>query len=271
MERVSGSKAGEYFPDLAAPTEHRRALGRQLATALAHLHAVPLDDLGETSLDVDAEVTEATMTAAVEGMAARIAELSGPPIAAVPLARQWLLDHLDDVVPAGRLVPPSGRRRPAQHARRRRPHHRTGRLGGGDRRAAGPRAGGRLAGRHRTDGLAGVRRRLLSRRAVRQRPPTTAPSPTTGSSSPSARACPAGRVATSSAPAPSVTSSPPTRASTPTSGPSATWSGPWRTHGPWADDSDGRSGCPDRGCARPDGRSGRPSMSEVLRYVVIER
>ena len=36
-------------------------------------------------------------------MAARIGELSGPPIAAVPLARQWLLDHIDDVVPSGPL------------------------------------------------------------------------------------------------------------------------------------------------------------------------
>ena len=48
-------------------------------------------------------VTEATITAAVEGMSARIGELSGPPIAAVPLARQWLLDHVTDVVPAGPL------------------------------------------------------------------------------------------------------------------------------------------------------------------------
>jgi aminoglycoside phosphotransferase (APT) family kinase protein len=103
MERVSGSKAGEYFPDLAAPTEHRGVLGRQLAAALAHLHALPLEDLGKTGLDVDAEVTAGTITAAVQGMSARIGELGGPPIAAVPLARQWLLDHLDDVLPTGRL------------------------------------------------------------------------------------------------------------------------------------------------------------------------
>jgi aminoglycoside phosphotransferase (APT) family kinase protein len=103
MERVRGSKAGEYFPDLAAPNEHRHALGRQLATALAHLHAVPLEALGKTNLDVDADVTAATLTAAVEGMSSRVGDLSGPPIAAVPLARQWLLDHLADVVPPGRL------------------------------------------------------------------------------------------------------------------------------------------------------------------------
>ena len=103
MERVSGSKAGEYFPELAAPTEHRRTLGRQFAVALAHLHAVPLDDLGDTGLDRDAEVTTATITAALEGMSARIGELGGPPIAAVPLARQWLLDHVDNVVPSGPL------------------------------------------------------------------------------------------------------------------------------------------------------------------------
>ncbi len=103
MERVPGAKAGEYFPDLAAPTGHRRALGEQLATALAHLHRIPLEDLGATGLDREADVTEATVAGSVEGMSGRIAELSGPPIAAVPLARQWLLDHVADVVPAGRL------------------------------------------------------------------------------------------------------------------------------------------------------------------------
>ena len=48
-------------------------------------------------------MTEGTVTASVEGMSSRIAELSGPPIATVPLARQWLLDHVGDVVPAGPL------------------------------------------------------------------------------------------------------------------------------------------------------------------------
>ena len=104
MERVRGEKAGEYFPDLAMPPEeYRHAIGTQLATALAHLHAVPLDSLAGTGLDLDTEVTEATLSAAVSGMAARIGELSGPPIAAVPLARQWLLDHIDNVVPSGPL------------------------------------------------------------------------------------------------------------------------------------------------------------------------
>ena len=104
MERVRGEKAGEYFPDLAAPpAEHRRAIGTQLATALAHLHAVPLDALAGTGLDVHASVSEESLSAAVNGMAARIGDLTGPPIAAVPLARQWLLDHIDDVVPSGPL------------------------------------------------------------------------------------------------------------------------------------------------------------------------
>jgi aminoglycoside phosphotransferase (APT) family kinase protein len=104
MERVRGEKAGEYFPDLALPPEeYRHAIGTQLATALAHLHAVPLDALVGTGLDLDAEVTEASVSGAVNGMAVRIGELSGPPIAAVPAARQWLLGHIDDVVPSGPL------------------------------------------------------------------------------------------------------------------------------------------------------------------------
>jgi aminoglycoside phosphotransferase (APT) family kinase protein len=103
MDVVPGTKAGEYFPDIAAPTEHRAAIGRQLAAALARLHAVPFESLAATKLDVTATVTDASLRTAVEGMTARIAALSGPPIAAVPLARQWLLDHVHDVVPAGRL------------------------------------------------------------------------------------------------------------------------------------------------------------------------
>ena len=42
MERVPGHKAGEFFPDLAAPMEHRPELGRQLAASLARLHSLPL-------------------------------------------------------------------------------------------------------------------------------------------------------------------------------------------------------------------------------------
>ena len=103
MERVAGAKAGEYFPDVAAPREHRRTLGEQVAAALAHLHQLPLENLSGTGLDVETGLTEATIVASVEGMSARIAELSGPPIAAVPLARQWLLDHVADVVPTDRL------------------------------------------------------------------------------------------------------------------------------------------------------------------------
>lgn len=101
---MEGSKAGEYFPDLAAPpVEHRRALGEQLAAALAHLHALALDEFTATNLGSGDVVTAASLTAAIEGMAARIAELSGPPIAAVPLARQWLFDHVADVTPSSRL------------------------------------------------------------------------------------------------------------------------------------------------------------------------
>ena len=104
MARVDGTKAGEYFPDLAAPpVAHRRRLGEQLAVALAHLHSLPLEGLAGTDLGSGEAVTAASLTAAVEGMAARIAELSGPPIAAVPLARQWLVDHVADVTPSSRL------------------------------------------------------------------------------------------------------------------------------------------------------------------------
>jgi aminoglycoside phosphotransferase (APT) family kinase protein len=108
MERVDGTRAGEYFPEIAAPPPaHRRAIGAQLAGALAHLHTVPLSSLGATGLDAgagtDAGATAQTLLAAVDAMATRIEELSGPPIATVPLARRWLIDHVDDVTSPGPL------------------------------------------------------------------------------------------------------------------------------------------------------------------------
>src|SRR2546423_191987 len=103
MERVRGRKAGEFFPDLAGPAQHREELGLQLAAGLARLHSMPLDRLRQTSLDTKgAAVTEEGIVAAVEGMVTRINELTGPPCATVPLARRWLLDHVADVVPGPR-------------------------------------------------------------------------------------------------------------------------------------------------------------------------
>ena len=82
-----------------APARARGAAGRRARPPARGAARDP----GDAGLDLDVEVTEATITAAVEGMSARIGELSGPPIAAVPLARQWLLDHVTDVVPSGPL------------------------------------------------------------------------------------------------------------------------------------------------------------------------
>jgi aminoglycoside phosphotransferase (APT) family kinase protein len=104
MERVRGDKAGEYFPDLAAPTQHRREIGLHLAASLARLHSVPLDRLAHSSLDTKrAGATEESVSATVEAIVGRINDLTGPPCATVPLARQWLLDNVADVAPASRL------------------------------------------------------------------------------------------------------------------------------------------------------------------------
>jgi aminoglycoside phosphotransferase (APT) family kinase protein len=104
MECVPGHKAGEFFPDLAAPTEHQHEIGLQLAAALARLHSMPMDRLTDTGLDTQGAVSEESIVRAVEGMSARIDELTGPPCPTVPLARQWALEHVGDVVPAGALA-----------------------------------------------------------------------------------------------------------------------------------------------------------------------
>ena len=48
-------------------------------------------------------MSKESLSAAENGMAARISDLTGPPIAAVPLACEWLLEHIDEVVPSGPL------------------------------------------------------------------------------------------------------------------------------------------------------------------------
>jgi aminoglycoside phosphotransferase (APT) family kinase protein len=104
MERAAGKKAGEFFPDLAAPSEHRATIGLQVAAALARLHTLPFDRLECTRLDpAAAVVTKDSLAATVEAMVDRIDGLSGPPSATVPLARRWLLDHLGDALPTRRL------------------------------------------------------------------------------------------------------------------------------------------------------------------------
>src|SRR5579862_3772235 len=100
MARVPGRKAGEYFPDLAAPSEHRAEIGEQFAASLGRLHSLPLASLSGTRLaSRHADVSKESLTAAIEGMVARIDGLTGPPCAAVYLARDWLLEHVADVVP----------------------------------------------------------------------------------------------------------------------------------------------------------------------------
>jgi len=104
MERMPGRKAGEFFPDLAAPADHRTEIGLQLAASLARLHALPVDRLRGTRLDGEpTAVTEDSIIGVIEAIVARIAELTGPPCASVYLAREWLLEHVSDVVPAPRL------------------------------------------------------------------------------------------------------------------------------------------------------------------------
>jgi aminoglycoside phosphotransferase (APT) family kinase protein len=104
MERVPGHKAGEFFPDLAAPAQHRRELGRQLAAGLARLHSLPLGRLERTHLDVGgATVTTESVEAMVGAIMGRIDGLTGPPNVTAPMAGRWLLAHTAFVVPPSRM------------------------------------------------------------------------------------------------------------------------------------------------------------------------
>ena len=105
MEWVPGVKAGEYFPDLAAPKDHCHALGLQLARALARLHTLPLELLAATGLELSpSKPTREGLTASIHALETQIDSASGLPNVSVAVACQWLIDHVDDVLDAG---PPS--------------------------------------------------------------------------------------------------------------------------------------------------------------------
>ena len=118
MECVAGHKAGEYFPDLAAPVEHREEIGLQLAAALARLHSLPLERLAGTSLGTpQAAVTDGVGRRDRRGRSWRgSTSLTGPPCATAGLAREWLVEHVGRRRPRAAAVAPPGGLRLPQHA-----------------------------------------------------------------------------------------------------------------------------------------------------------
>jgi len=86
---VEGNKAGEYFPEVASPAEHREEIGRDLARLMGRLHALDPASLGLAQSTAGVQRWSAELDEIHAGMRA-----IGARVPEYEVARAWLLDHL---------------------------------------------------------------------------------------------------------------------------------------------------------------------------------
>jgi len=92
MQWADGEKAGEIFPEVAAPRAHRREIVLHLAQILARLHTMPIEQAGFPAT-TPAAILEATRTR-VQELYDRL--LGGEPVAEFEFGYRWILQHLAD-------------------------------------------------------------------------------------------------------------------------------------------------------------------------------
>jgi aminoglycoside phosphotransferase (APT) family kinase protein len=97
-ERVAGTRAGQFFPELEKPQQHGPELMQHFATVLARLHTMPLGRLAGSHLDVEpTPVSPAALDQGVVELADMLAKGRGPQLASIRIAVDWLRRHLDFV------------------------------------------------------------------------------------------------------------------------------------------------------------------------------
>jgi aminoglycoside phosphotransferase (APT) family kinase protein len=91
MQWADGEKAGEIFPEVAAPRTHRREIVLHLARILARLHTMPMEQAG-----FPATTPEAILEAARARVQETYDRLLGEPVAEFEFGYRWILQHLAD-------------------------------------------------------------------------------------------------------------------------------------------------------------------------------
>jgi aminoglycoside phosphotransferase (APT) family kinase protein len=92
MQWIDGEKAGEIFPEVAAPRTHRQDIALHLAQILARLHTMPVEDAGLPPTTPEA-VVEATR-ARVQETYGRLA--GGEPVTEFEFGYRWIMRRLAD-------------------------------------------------------------------------------------------------------------------------------------------------------------------------------
>jgi len=92
MQWVDGEKAGEIFPEVAAPRTHRQEIALHLARILARLHTMPVDQAGlaATTPHSIVEATRARVQESYERLA------GGEPVTEFEFGYRWIMQHLAD-------------------------------------------------------------------------------------------------------------------------------------------------------------------------------
>jgi len=97
-ERVDGTHAGLFFPELRKPERYGPELMNHVASALARLHTMPLELVAGTNLETAPKaVTADALDRSVVELADMLAKGRGPEFASIQIAVDWLRRHLDFV------------------------------------------------------------------------------------------------------------------------------------------------------------------------------
>ena len=94
VTRLRGTKQGEYHLDMWRPAHDRRAIAMQIAATLAHIHAVPLDALSATHLDLKPDLS-ARIAGHIDRIDKQFAGSDGLPSISAAVAGQWLRSHVE--------------------------------------------------------------------------------------------------------------------------------------------------------------------------------
>ena len=99
MGRARGIRAGDQFPEIDSPAEHRHEIMMDFARSLARIHTMPLHLLANSGIDVaPPPLTRERVSETIRAIEAKILETPGDANICVRLACRWLVDNANDGV-----------------------------------------------------------------------------------------------------------------------------------------------------------------------------
>lgn len=95
MEKASGTRQGEFFPEYLCTVEDKKAIGTQLAQILGRLHSMDVGEFKGSHLDTKADMKKALLERIEEKYRLNTVQMEMPPNPSVEYAYHWLLENVE--------------------------------------------------------------------------------------------------------------------------------------------------------------------------------